>query len=141
MGRKSQKKLLQFIDSLVATGVRELAGHIVKADGTPDEDRARERMMAIAQSICFQYAKAILYVPVDMEVRLSKRDDEIWAEYGQDGPDGARKYSPDRVNQLSVQHGLTVSHIYCIARLMLKRELESRKGRLSFAADPPTAPV
>lgn len=135
MGRKSVKKLYQFVDALVATGTREM----VRAGLTADEEKAREVAHEIAKSICFQYAKSILYVPVDLEFKLSQRDNEIWAKYGQDGPDGAKKYTPSRVAQLAEEHNLTVAHLYCIVKAVHRREIEARQGRLPGLEDEPSA--
>lgn len=128
MGRKSKAKLYQFVDDLVAVAVREmrtsLAGH-----GITDEI-AQPVARDIARGICFQYARTVMYVPVDMEFELSRRDELIWEQYGQDGPDDVRKFTPLRVAQLGEQHKLTVGHIYCIVKLMQRREMERRQGRL-----------
>ncbi len=133
MGRKSTKKLYQFVDALVATGAREM----IKAGLTKDELQAREVSREIAQAICYQYARTIMYVPADLEFQLSQRDQVIWEKYGQDGADGARKFTPMRVAQLSEEFSLTVAHIYCIARAVMKREQESRQGRLPGLEDEP----
>jgi len=125
MGRKSREKLYQFVDALVETGTRKLV-----ADASLEDDRARELMREIAHSICHQYARSVLYVPADLEFKLSQRDVDIWSNYGQDGPDGVRKYSPQRVAQLADEHKLTTVQIYCICKLMQRREMEGRQGRL-----------
>lgn len=126
MGRKSRQKLYQFVDALVETGTRAL----VADKAIEDPDKARELMREIAHAICHQYARSVLYVPADLEFALSKRDTEIWAKYGQDGPDGARRYSPPRVAQLADEYKLTTVQIYCICKLMQRREMEGRQGRL-----------
>lgn len=139
MGRKigKNKKLYAFVDALVATGTREIvrAGLVTtEAKGT-DEAKAREVAHEIAKSICFQYAKSIMYVPVDLELQLSQRDDEIWRQYGQDGPDGTRKFSPGRVAQLAEDHNLTVAHVYAIVKAVHLREIASRQGVLPGLED------
>jgi Mor family transcriptional regulator len=126
MGRKSRQKLYQFVDALVETGTRAL----VADKAIEDPDRARDLMREIAHSICNQYARSVLYVPADLEFALSKRDAEIWQQYSQDGPDGVRRFSPGRVAQLADQYKLTTVQIYCIAKLMHRREIEGRQGRL-----------
>jgi hypothetical protein len=126
MGRKSRQKLYQFVDALVETGQRALVGGSL----VEDPDRAREVMREIAHSICHQYARSVLYVPADLEFALSRRDQDIWAKYSQDGPEGARKFSPQRVAQLADEYKLTTVQIYCICKLMQRREVESRQGRL-----------
>lgn len=133
MGRKSTKKLYQFVDALVVTGARE----IIKAKLTSDEVRAREVARDIAQAICAQYARTIMYVPADLEFQLSQRDQVIWEKYSQDGSDGARKFTSTRVAQLSEEYQLTVAHIYCIVRLVQRREMASRQGRLPGLEDHP----
>ena len=134
MGRKSNQKLYAFVDALVATGTKELVSGL-----GIEGQRARDVMTDIAHAICFQYARSILYVPADLEVQLGQRDKSIWGDYGQDGPDGARKYTPHRVAQLAEQHQLTTAHVYCIIKLMHKRELDSRQGRLPGFLDDPEA--
>lgn len=126
MGRKSRDKLYQFVDALVETGTRAL----VADKAVEDPDRARELMREIAHAICNQYARSVLYVPADLEFALTKRDAEIWAKYGQDGDDGARRFSPARVAQLADEYQLTTVQIYCICKLMHRREIEGRQGRL-----------
>ena len=133
MGRKSTKKLYQFVDALVATGAREM----IKAGLTKNEVQAREVAREIAQAICYQYARTIMYVPADLEFQLSQRDEVIWQKYSQDGPDMARKFTPTRVAQLSQEYSLTVAHIYCIVRAVMKREQDSRQGRLPGLEDQP----
>lgn len=125
MGRKSTRKLYAFVDALVATGARELVSQLATT-----EDRAREIMRDVAHSICFQYARSIMYVPADLEFQLGQRDQLIWEKYGQDGPECAKKYTPMRVAQLAEEHELTTAHVYCIIKLMHKREMDSRQGRL-----------
>lgn len=135
MGRKTDKKLYQFVDALVATGAREIVG----AGLTKDEIKARLVARSIARSICDQYARSILYVPLDVESELAARDDEIWQKYTVDGPDGAKKYSPVRIAQLADEYKLTVAHLYCIVRAGRSREaaeLASRQSRLPGLDDP-----
>lgn len=129
MGRKSRQKLYQFVDALVETGTRKVADEARTVD-LSDPDQAREVMREIAHLICNQYARTVLYVPADLEFKLSQRDLEIWAQYSQDGPDGVRKFSPQRVAQLADEQKLTTVQIYCICKLMHRREIEGRQGRL-----------
>ena len=134
MGRKSTRKLYAFVDALVATGARELVSRL----GT-DKDLGQEIMRDVAHAICFQYARSNMYVPADLEVKLGQRDSLIWQEYGQDGPDGARKYSAHRVAQISEARELTTAHVYCIIKLMHRREIANRQGQLPGFADGPEA--
>jgi len=125
-GRRGRRKLYQFVDALVETGTREIVSQLP----FDDEERAREVMRQIAHSICHQYGRSVLYVPADLEFTLNQRDADIWAKYGQDGPDGVRKYSPQRVAQLAEEYRLTTVQVYAICRLAQRREIESRQGRL-----------
>ncbi|HOW49980.1 MAG TPA: Mor transcription activator family protein [Rubrivivax sp.] len=124
MGRKSRQRLYQFVDALVETGARKLVADELLADS----DMARSVMREIAHSICNQYARSMLYVPADLEFSLSKRDVELWEKYGSDGAGGERKFSPQRVAQLADEYRLTTQQIYCILRLMSRRELEARQS-------------
>lgn len=126
MGRKSRDKLYQFVDALVETGARQLVADEV----VDDADTARQVMREIAHAICHQYARSVLYVPADMEFVLSKRDASIWEKYGQNGADGVKRFSPARVAQLADEYKLTTVQIYCIVKLMQRREMEARQGRL-----------
>jgi Mor family transcriptional regulator len=123
MGRKGDRRLHQFIDDLVAIGLRELPQHV---DATPEV--ARELMTAIAHQVCFAYARTSIYVPAAMELTLTPRDEDIWRKYGQEGPDGVRPYTAARIQQLAGEYGMTERHLYNIVRMM--RELETRKRQL-----------
>ena len=125
MGRKSRKKLYQFVDALVDIGSRELVSRMQVTD-----EAARDLMRDVARGMCFRYAKTIMYVPADMEFDLSKRDDDIWQEYSQDGPEGARKFTPARIAQISEKRRITVAHVYCIIRAIRQRENDARQAIL-----------
>ena len=120
MGRKGKKKLYQFLDDLVAIGVRELG---LNAD--MPEERARTLMTDIAHGICFQYARSYMYVPADLEFKLSQRDKEIWRTYQQDSA-AARKFTPARIAELAEEYRLTTVQIYNIIRLLRSQEQEAR---------------
>lgn len=125
-GRKGRKKLYEFVDVLVETGARRLV-----QDGVLDDaDQARLLMREIAHAICDQYGRTVLYVPADLEFKLDKRDAVIWSKYGSDGPDGVSKFSPQRVAQLADEYRMTTVQIYCIVKLMQRREMEARQRRL-----------
>lgn len=132
MGRKSNRKLYQFVDALVATATRSITERL-----GAKEDLAREVAQEVAHAICFQYARSIMYVPANLEFQLGQRDQAIWQQYGQDGPDGARKFTPLRVAQLAEEYTLTTAHVYCIVKLMHQREVEARQGRLPGFSDDP----
>lgn len=126
--RGGHKKLLQFVDAVVEIAARELVEQLAV-----DADEARRIAHGIAKELCFRYARTVMYIPADlsaeMELQLSARDKEIWVKYGQDGADGARKWTPGRLAQLSQEYKLSVAHLYCIVKLMQRREVESRQGQ------------
>lgn len=124
MARKGDPRLYAFVDALVATGVRDLVAALAI-----DEVVASELMRDIAHSICIQYARTYLYVPVDMEFDLTARDKEIWKKYGEDSA-SARKFTSARVAELSAEYRVTTVQIYCIVSRKKQRELRSRQGSL-----------
>lgn len=131
MGRKSKRKVLQFVDASVAVATR-----VLTTRARMDDALARELAADIARGICAAYAKQVMYVPEDVEFALSARDEQIWSAYQQDGPDGATRYTAARVDQLAVEHGLSVNHVYCIIRLMRKRDFARTQAVLpGFDAD------
>lgn len=134
MARKGDPKLYEFVDALVATGAREMVASL----GT-DEATAKDLMRGIAHSICLQYARSYMYVPVDMEFELSLRDKEIWRKYGEDSA-RARKFTSARVAELSEEYGVTTVQIYCIVRLMKQREFADRQGTLPLDDEPGQPP-
>ena len=131
MGRKSRKKLYQFVDALVDIGSRELVGRLQVSD-----EAARELMRDVARGMCFRYAKTIMYIPADIEFDLSQRDEQIWQEYGEDGPDGAKKFTPARIAQIGENRHLSVAHVYCIVRAIRQRDNEARQGVFPGVAEP-----
>ncbi len=116
MGRTSSSRLPQFVDDLVETGSRELVTLLMV-----DEAAARHAMHRVAEAICSQYARSIMYVPMFNEPKLSARDIEIVRKYEQDGPTGARRYSAQRVEELSIEYQLTNTQIYAVLAAMRRR--------------------
>ena len=125
MGRKGIDKVHQFIDDLVAVGVRELVG-----SGTVAEQDAREQMTAIAHQLCFQYARSQIYIPAVLELTLTPRDELIYSAYAIEGPDGVRPYTAARLAQLAVENSLTLRHCYNIITLAKRREQARRQPQL-----------
>lgn len=134
MARKGDPKLYEFVDALVATGARELVAIL-----GIDEATARDLMRSIAHSICLQYARSYMYVPVDMVFELSLRDNEIWRKYGEDSA-RARKFTSARVAELSEEYSLTTVHIYSIVRRLKQREFADRQGLLPLDESPGMRP-
>lgn len=125
-GRKGEDKLYEFVDSLISVGARELVAQL-----GPDEATAREVMRTVAHDICRLYARSYMYVPVDMEFELSARDIDIWRKYGTESA-ASRKFSPARIAELATEYSITTMQIYCIVRLMRKREFADRQGELAL---------
>jgi len=123
-GRRGRTRPLKLVDDMVTVGARELASQLK----VPDEV-AKEVMRNIAHQVCFLNAGCLIYVPENLDFVLSKRDEQIWAAYQEDGP-SARKFSAARVEELAQQHELTEVQIYNIIRLMKRREVASRQGTL-----------
>lgn len=134
MGRKGNDKVYALVDDLVNIGTLELGAIGVAGD------KAQDTMRNIANALCFRYARTILYVPANLQLQLGKRDELIYQQYGQDGPDGARKFSAQRVAQLAEDYKLTTVHVYAIIKLMTSREAAKRQGSL-FADDGTKAPA
>lgn len=124
MGRKQREKLLQFVDDAVAHSVA-----VLTELGMPEE-AARLAGTEITRRICGAYGKTYMYVPSDDDFKRDARDREIWAKYGQDGPDGVRRYTRDRVDQLASEYGLTTQQLYNIVRLQQHLEMGSRQATL-----------
>ena len=106
MGRKGNDKVYALVDDLVNIGTVELGTIGITLE------KAQDAMRNIANALCFRYARTILYVPANLELQLGRRDEQIYQQHGQDGPDGARKYSAQRVAQLAEEHKLTTVHVY-----------------------------
>ena len=130
MGRKGTQRLYQFIDDLVATGVRELT----TSAGLP-EQAASDLMTAIAHQVCFQYGRSHLYVPAVLELTLTPRDEQIYSEHASEGPDGVRPYTAARLEQIAATRGLTLRHCYNIIALARRREQARRQPQLPGLAD------
>lgn len=137
MGRKGGDRRYQFVDALVEVGGAELV-----TAGMPAE-QARDVMLGVAQQLCARYARTLMYIPTMLDIELTRRDQEIWEKYGQDGagPFGARKYTSARVAELAVEYQRTTVQIYNIVRLMHQREVGARQGQLpGLESEPGDAP-
>ena len=129
MGRKSVRKLTDFVNSLVAASAAE-----IEAAGLTTGAHAVEVAQQIANRICIEHARTEFYVPAEPELFLGPRDQAIWDAYCQPSP-GARACTQERLAELSVQYQLTVRHLYSIVALMRRRELASRQGQLQLSPD------
>lgn len=125
MGRKGRTTAAAFVEALVETGVKQLMADLQVA-----EPPARAAMAEIARSICWQYARQFIYVPLDLEFKLTERDQRLWDSYGQPGPDGVRPYTAARVAQIAQDAEVTTVHLYRIFKLAKQREMSSRQADL-----------
>ncbi len=124
MGRRQREKLLVFVEAVVSEGVSILT------DKGMAEAEARRAATALAKRICWRFGKSYMYVPAAIEFARDERDAEIYAAYSVDGPDGTKRYTRDRADQLAEQHNLTVKQIYAIVRLQKHLELTRRQEAL-----------
>lgn len=131
-GRKGRKKLIAFVDNLVSLGAMTLRDEHGLAD-----NEARETMRSIANSICALYGRSYMYVPMDLDFKLIKRDHEIWGKYTTNSST-ARRHTPERVKELAAEYDVTREHMYCILRLM--RVQERAASERDFAARQGTLP-
>lgn len=131
MGRKGRTTAAAFVEALVETGVKHLM-----ADLHVSEPPARAAMAEIARSICWQYARQFIYVPLDTEFELTKRDQRLWDAYGQPGPDGVRPYTAARVAQIAQEAEVTTVHLYRIFKLAKQREHAARQADLPGIDEP-----
>jgi Mor family transcriptional regulator len=136
--RRGTERLSAFVDSIVAHGTRELVSTL-----GVDVTLAREVMRTIAHRVCEQYQRTWIYVPVDLEYKLSARDRDIWAKYSTDSA-LCRKFTPGRIAELSVEYQLTTVQLYCIVKLIRERERAAeaaefarRQGTLPGMEPPP----
>lgn len=127
MGRKGRKRLYQFVDDLVAIGARDLVAQARMA-----EPQARELMTSIAYALCDQYARTNFYVPAVMERPLTKRDEDMWREYGAAvfGADGSRPFTAERITELAAAHGISERQVYSVLALMRRREQDRLQVKL-----------
>ena len=125
MARKGTHRIYQFVDDLVTLGHRELMAEF----GVP-EDHSRDTMLKIAHAMCHHYARTTIHVPALIEIRLDERDERIYEAYQLDGPDGARAFTKDRLEQLAAQYELTLRHLYSVVALARRRDLARRQPTL-----------
>ena len=108
----------------------EIGGaHLVAVAGMTAQD-ATAAMRLIAHQFCERNAKCMLYIPEDLQFGLVERDTKIWAAYQIDGPDGTRKFTGARVEQLAAEHELSLQQVYNIIRREGKAEMATRQGVL-----------
>jgi Mor family transcriptional regulator len=124
---RSQDKLRKLVADLVEIGAAELAS--LGLEGL-DADQARGVATAIAREVCRRNAKTYIYVPGVEHMDRLDRNAEIYAAWQVDGPDGARKFSGARIDQLAAQYGVTTVWIYQVIRSHHEAEVAERQGML-----------
>lgn len=124
MGRREREKVLAFVETVVSEGTALLTKRGMA------EAEAQAVAVELAKRICWRHAKSWMYVPAALDFGRDDRDAEIYAAYGTDGPDGARRFTKDRAEQLAAEHGFTVQHVYRIVRLQKHLEMVARQTPL-----------
>ena len=125
MGRKKRDRVLQFVDDLVANTV-----HVLTRSLGVESEKARAAGEELAHMLCAQYARANLYIPTDLDFRLTDRDRDLWQAYQTYGPDNVRPFTRDRVDQLAELYEITPQQVYNIIRMMKKAEMAERQWTL-----------
>ncbi len=123
--RPLRRRPADLVNDLMEIGGR----HLVATLGMQEQD-AQATMRLIAHRFCERNAKCMLYIPEDLQFGLVERDTKIWEAYQLDGPDGARKFTGARVEQLAAEHELSIQQVYNIVRREGKAELATRQGVL-----------
>ena len=124
-GRTGRRRPHELIEEMVTIGAKALVDQL-----QVPEAQARELMRQVAHEVCFTFAKNTIYIPEDLDFVLTQRDEQIWAAYQSEGPDGVRPYTAGRVEQLAFEHSLSTQQIYNIIRLAKRREVAERQGVL-----------
>lgn len=99
-----------FVSSLVTIGAARLAECYPEAGRT----KARRVMRAVAADVCNSLGGSKVHVPTGAAQRLQRRDVLIRKQYATDGPDGARRLTAARAQQLAREHGLTARRLRSI---------------------------
>lgn len=127
MARNRRLKLYEFVSDVVDASVEVLGAELAL-----EPARARELSLRIARSICERNAKSTVYVPEAINLALLERNAQIWAAYQVDGPPPgcARKFTPARAIELSVQYDLSPQQVYNILAEQRALELDQVQGQL-----------
>lgn len=125
-GRK-RRRSAHLVQDIVTLGARRL----VETLGVSEAD-AQATMRAVAHDVCEANAKCVIYVPGDQQWRLIERDLGIYRAYQLTGPGpaGARPCTGERVQELAVEHGLTIQQVYNVIRILHREEMSERQGVL-----------
>lgn len=91
-----------------------LGAPLLRSKLAANEADAHAVMQEIAQAVCSKWARTVLYVPAAVGLDIDRRNEAIFAAYGQDGPDGVKKFSGERIQQLASEFQLTPAHLYMV---------------------------
>ena len=106
-----------------------------------DEFTAKVVATEIAHQICSHYGRTTMYVPVlSRELKLSKRDERIWASYHQDSAT-ARRCTYARLREVALEERVTERHLYRIAAMIRGREAIAAAGRQPELPGMPETPA
>ena len=113
MPRSSRLKLHQFVEDLVKVG----QDHLTAQCALPAE-AAGAAMIAITRAFCERNAKSLVYIPEAANLAKMERNAIMWAKYQVDGtgPTFARKFTPERLQEIAAEYDLTPQQLYNIFR-------------------------
>ncbi len=117
MVRKASRSV-NFITDLIRIGKREICAAL-----EVQEAQAAAVMQRVADSVCLEYARADIYIPAGFD----PRNRQLVQAYGQPCR-GAPAYSPERIEQLAAEYGLTTRQVYGIVASSRKRRDQSPIG-------------
>lgn len=121
MGRRQREKLHAFVEAANSEAASVLVRHGLS------EAAAQAAAKEWVARIVGRFERGYMYVPVKAELDRDTRDAEIYALYDKDGPDGARRNTRDRAEQLAEQFELTVQQLYAILRHKRHQEIRARQ--------------
>ena len=108
----------------VAAFARELADivtRVVRDEVEVSDARAAEIGMTSAQKVCDEFAGQLIYVPMGFAVRISERDQAMYAEYLDNGRDAAA---------IAKKFGVSVQTAYKRIRLVEAAAYADAQGAL-----------
>lgn len=114
MGRKASRRPAELIADLVSLGTATL----VQTLGI-SEPQAREAMREVAHNLARNHGGTIMYIPKDMEFRLTRRDMRIYERMGR-----------ENVHDLAKEYQLTAQQLYAINRCVRDQMLRNRQDPL-----------
>lgn len=120
MSRRQKVRVPELINRLVDIGTQRLM-----EDAGVSEDRARFVMREVAHVWCREHGGTDFYMPKDTELRLEKRDEEIWRKF--DGRNG---------QELAYEYDLSERQVRIICAVMRRRVVARTQHQLPGFDDP-----